>query len=36
MSDYDMLFKFIMIGDSFVGKSCILMRMVEGRFITQH
>lgn len=42
-SDYDFLFKFILIGDSSnflfytdVGKSCVLMRLLENRFKSQH
>lgn len=32
MNNYDFLFKFILIGDSTVGKSCILTRFVDGWF----
>ena len=35
-NDYEYLFKFILIGDSNVGKSCLLMRLLEGRFKNQH
>lgn len=28
-SDYDYLFKILMIGDSSIGKSCILMRFAD-------
>ena len=42
-NNYDYLFKFILIGDSStifliadVGKSCLLMRLLEGRFKSQH
>lgn len=32
MSDYDYLFKFILIGNSGVGKSCILYQFIENKF----
>lgn len=32
MSDYDYLFKFILVGDSSVGKSCILFQFVDEDF----
>lgn len=32
MVDYDYLFKFIVIGNSFVGKSCLMIRFVEDKF----
>jgi len=32
MNNYDYLFKFILIGDSTVGKTCILTRFVDGFF----
>lgn len=42
-NDYDYLLKFILIGDSStlseiigVGKSCILTRLLEGKFKSQH
>ena len=32
MNNYDYLLKFILIGDSTVGKTCILTRFVDGWF----
>jgi Ras-related protein Rab-1A len=32
MSDYDYLFKILLIGDSGVGKSCILLRFIEDSY----
>lgn len=32
MSDYDYLFKFVLIGDAFVGKSCLMARFVDDKF----
>ena len=32
MSDYDFLFKYIIIGDSSVGKSCLMMQFIEKKF----
>lgn len=32
MTDYDYLFKLLIIGDSGVGKSCLLLRFAEGAF----
>ncbi len=32
MNEYDYLFKFILIGDSTVGKTCVLTRFVDGWF----
>lgn len=32
MSDYDYLLKYILVGNSGVGKSCILFWYIEGRF----
>lgn len=32
MNNYDYLFKFILIGDSTVGKTCVLTRFVDGWF----
>ncbi|KRW98587.1 P-loop containing nucleoside triphosphate hydrolase [Pseudocohnilembus persalinus] len=36
MNSYNYLFKFIIIGDSNVGKSCILSQFTEGRFKNEH
>jgi len=33
---YNYLFKFIIIGDSGVGKSCLLYQFINGKFITEH
>ena len=35
-NNYDYLFKFIIIGDSNVGKSCLLLRFTEGKFKAEH
>ena len=32
MTDYDYLFKFIIIGDSNVGKSCLMLQFIERKF----
>ena len=32
MADYNFLFKFIIIGDSNVGKSCLMMQFLEKKF----
>jgi len=32
MNNYDYLLKFIIIGDSSVGKSCLLLQFTEKRF----
>ena len=32
MADYDFLFKYIIIGDTNVGKSCLMMRFVDNKF----
>ena len=34
MSDYHYLFKYIIIGDSNVGKSCLMMQFLEKKFKT--
>ena len=34
MSDYNFLFKFILLGDSNVGKSCMVSQFVEKKFKT--
>ncbi len=33
---YVYTFKFIIVGDSAVGKSCLLLRFTDGRFKTTH
>lgn len=33
---YVYCFKFIVVGDSSVGKSCLLLRFTDGRFKTAH
>ena len=33
---YSFLFKYIIIGDTSVGKSCLLMQFTDKRFRTQH
>ena len=32
MEDYNYLFKFIIIGDTNVGKSCLMLQFVERKF----
>ena len=32
MSDYDFLFKYILIGDANVGKSCIMLQFLSKKF----
>lgn len=32
MTDYHYLFKYILIGDANVGKSCLMMQFVENKF----
>ena len=32
MTDYKYLFKFIIIGDSNVGKSCLMLQFIEKKF----
>jgi Ras-related protein Rab-2A len=34
--DYDYLFKFIVIGDTGVGKSCLLLYFIDKRFRIDH
>lgn len=34
MENYDYLFKFIIIGDSNVGKSCLMMQFIDKKFKT--
>ena len=36
MGDFDYLFKFIIVGDTAVGKSCLLMQFIEQRFKNYH
>ena len=36
MSEYSYLFKFIVIGDSAVGKSCLLLQFTDQRFKSEH
>lgn len=36
MASYDFLFKFIVIGDSAVGKSCLLLQFTDKRFKPDH
>ncbi|CAI2378895.1 unnamed protein product [Moneuplotes crassus] len=36
MSSYSYLFKYIIIGDTGVGKSCLLLQFTDKRFRTQH
>lgn len=36
MSDFDYLFKFIVVGDTSVGKSCLLLQFIEQRFKNYH
>ena len=33
---YDYLFKFVVIGDTGIGKSCLVQRYTENRFNTIH
>jgi Ras-related protein Rab-2A len=33
---YAYLFKYIIIGDTGVGKSCLLLQFIENRFRTKH
>ena len=34
--EYDYLFKFLMLGDSGVGKSCLLINFIDKRFRPDH
>ena len=36
MASFDYLFKFIVIGDSAVGKSCLLLQFTDRRFKSDH
>ena len=36
MTHHDALFKIIIIGDSGIGKSCVLKRLVENEFKEEH
>lgn len=36
MAEADILFKVIIVGDTGVGKSCILLQFTEGRFKDEH
>lgn len=36
MSNYDYLFKFIIIGDSGVGKSCLLLQFIQNKIRQNH
>lgn len=36
MSSYHYLLKFVLVGDSMVGKSCVLLRFIDHRFIPIH
>jgi Ras-related protein Rab-2A len=33
---YHYLFKFVLVGDSGVGKSCILLRFIKDKFLDKH
>ena len=33
---YTYIFKFIIIGDTGVGKSCLLLKYIDGRFKQKH
>jgi len=35
-NDYDKMFKVIMLGDTGIGKSCMLKRLTEGSFFEEH
>lgn len=36
MADYSYLFKYIIIGDSGVGKSCFMIQFIDRRFKEDH
>lgn len=36
VNDFDYMFKLLILGDSGVGKSCILLRFVDVSFVTNH
>jgi small GTP-binding protein len=36
MNSYHFLFKFIVIGDTGVGKSCVVLQFIEGKTRTTH
>jgi len=36
MTDFDYLFKYIIIGDASVGKSCLLLQFTNNRFKEEH
>lgn len=36
MGEVDCLFKFIIVGDTAVGKSCLLLQFIEQRFMNYH
>lgn len=36
MNSYHYLFKFIVIGDTGVGKSCVVLQFIEGKTRTTH
>lgn len=36
MLDYDVLFRYIVVGDAGVGKTCLLLRFTRGEFLAQH
>ncbi|KAH3758788.1 GTP-binding protein [Pelomyxa schiedti] len=36
MADYNFMFKYIIIGDTAVGKTCLLLQFTERKFVGQH